>query len=78
MSPRKKIVDSIGSNSSHLPSVPSHDAIALRAYEFFLQRGCTHGWDVEDWLQAERELLANGLKKPARGKKAALAEAPLH
>jgi hypothetical protein len=30
--------------------------IADRAYELFLARGCEHGRDVEDWLQAEREL----------------------
>jgi hypothetical protein len=33
------------------------EAIARRAYELFLERGGTHGHDVEDWLQAERELL---------------------
>ena len=32
------------------------DAIARRAYELFLARGGAHGRDVEDWLQAEREL----------------------
>jgi hypothetical protein len=26
------------------------------AYELFLARGCEHGHDIEDWLQAEREL----------------------
>jgi Protein of unknown function (DUF2934) len=35
---------------------PSDDAIASRAYELFLARGAQHGSDVEDWLQAEREL----------------------
>ena len=30
--------------------------IARRAYDRFLARGCEHGHDVEDWLQAEREL----------------------
>ncbi len=32
------------------------DVIALRAYERFVARGCQHGYDVEDWLGAEREL----------------------
>ncbi|MFL5318601.1 MAG: DUF2934 domain-containing protein [Myxococcaceae bacterium] len=27
-----------------------------RAYELFLARGSQHGHDVEDWLQAEREV----------------------
>ena len=31
--------------------------IACRAYELFLARGAQHGRDLDDWLQAERELL---------------------
>lgn len=34
------------------------DAIAQRAYELYLERGAEPGRDVDDWLQAERELLA--------------------
>ncbi len=34
----------------------TEEAIALRAYEFFVERGGEHGHDVEDWLRAEREL----------------------
>lgn len=30
--------------------------IARRAYDLYLMRGCEPGHDVEDWLQAEREL----------------------
>jgi hypothetical protein len=36
---------------------PITEAIALRAYELFLARGAQHGSDLDDWLQAERELL---------------------
>jgi len=36
---------------------PLTEAIARRAYELFLERGGEHGLDVEDWLQAERELI---------------------
>jgi hypothetical protein len=32
------------------------DAIARRAFEFYRARGGGHGQDVDDWLQAEREL----------------------
>ncbi|MBI1734827.1 MAG: DUF2934 domain-containing protein [Candidatus Rokubacteria bacterium] len=32
------------------------DAIARRAYELFQARGGQHGYEIEDWLQAEREL----------------------
>ena len=32
------------------------DRVALRAYERFLSRGGEHGRDLEDWLEAEREI----------------------
>jgi len=35
---------------------PSHQAIAVRAYELYVARGCGNGCDMDDWLQAEREL----------------------
>jgi len=35
-----------------------HEQIAKRAYELYLERGCRQGCDVEDWVDAERELLA--------------------
>jgi len=37
---------------------PSHAEIEQRAYEIHLERGGIHGQDLEDWLQAERELTA--------------------
>lgn len=36
---------------------PSHDTIALRAYEIYISRGAAQGRDLDDWLQAEQELL---------------------
>ena len=33
------------------------ERIAARAYERFIARGYQHGYDVEDWLDAERELM---------------------
>ena len=35
---------------------PSEAAIAARAFVLYCERGGVHGHDVEDWLQAEREL----------------------
>jgi len=35
---------------------PSDEQIARRAYELYLNRGQTSGHELEDWLQAEREL----------------------
>jgi hypothetical protein len=37
---------------------PTSEAIARRAYELYLQRGSVSGYEVEDWLQAEAELVA--------------------
>jgi hypothetical protein len=33
--------------------------IERRAYEIFLNRGGTHGHDLDDWLQAQRDLLSS-------------------
>ena len=42
-----------GSNGS----APVTDAdVARRAYDLYLARGCEPGHDVDDWLQAERDL----------------------
>jgi hypothetical protein len=41
------------------PSVndkPSHEEIRLRAYEIYLECGGLPGKELDDWLQAEREL----------------------
>ena len=35
---------------------PGSDDIARRAFELYCARGCEDGHDVQDWLQAEREL----------------------
>jgi hypothetical protein len=32
--------------------------VAKRAFALFLARGASHGRDLEDWLQAERDLAA--------------------
>lgn len=33
------------------------ERIAKRAYEFYLDRGCRQGCELEDWVDAEREML---------------------
>ena len=52
-------VTTAGDRSKNSPteraSVTDRD-IARRAYDLYLTRGCEHGHDVEDWLQAERDL----------------------
>lgn len=34
----------------------TEEEIALRAYQIWQEHGCTHGHDLEDWLQSEEEL----------------------
>ena len=33
-----------------------YEKIAMRAYEKWVKRGCKHGCDQQDWLEAEAEL----------------------
>ena len=42
---------------------PSHEEIRLRAYEIYLERGGLPGNELDDWLQAERELERLALPK---------------
>lgn len=49
-------------SSRQAPSTASQQMDSLRqeieqrAYQIYLERGGTHGWDMADWLQAEMEL----------------------
>ena len=43
------------SGQSERVELAVHDAIAVRAYELFEERGRERGRDVDDWLRAERE-----------------------
>jgi hypothetical protein len=36
---------------------PSRERVAMRAYEKWMQRGCVHGYDLQDWVEAEKELM---------------------
>jgi hypothetical protein len=35
---------------------PSHEEISRRAYEIYLEHGSLPGNELDDWMQAEREL----------------------
>jgi len=39
--------------------------IEKRAYQLFLDRGGEHGYHIEDWLQAEKEIMIQLEKDPA-------------
>jgi Protein of unknown function (DUF2934) len=52
------------SNAQHVPNDtnlasprPTPQEIAVRAHQIFEQRGGAEGFDFDDWLQAERELM---------------------
>ena len=63
----KRNVTSIRSKRSARPSGgnhrPSEQQIAARAYEIYLSCGAVHGRALDDWLQAEQELL-EGNREP--------------
>jgi len=44
------------------PRVVNHHEIGARAYEIYLTRGEEPGYDLDDWLRAERELCFPGLQ----------------
>jgi hypothetical protein len=52
---RKSTVVSTRTPQSSSPS-PSHEAIALRAHELYVQSGFQGGRELEFWLEAERQL----------------------
>jgi hypothetical protein len=56
----------------NLSRKPTHEQIELRAYELYVLGGCVDGNDVQNWLQAESELLETA-QKPAAVTKAAAA-----
>ncbi len=37
-------------------AAPTHDEIAKRSYELYLQRGAVDGYAGQDWARAEAEL----------------------
>jgi hypothetical protein len=45
-----------GSLNSSAADAPANEEIQLRAYCIHVERGGQHGCDLDDWLQAEREL----------------------
>jgi hypothetical protein len=43
---------------------PSQEEIAARAFQHFEEHGAVHGHDLDDWLQAESELVED--RRPPR------------
>jgi len=57
----KRRSHSAGSEPAQSEALPACDdlqaRIAKRAYQLYLERGVDHGYALDDWLQAEREIL---------------------
>jgi hypothetical protein len=44
---------------------PTHQQVAARAYQIYLERGRQSGHEIDDWLQAEYELMRLPVRKLA-------------
>jgi hypothetical protein len=51
-----KVVTPPMAQPATMPVKVPHEKIAMRAYEKWCQRGCPHGTDMKDWMEAEAEL----------------------
>jgi hypothetical protein len=49
---------------------PTVEEIEARAYQIYTERGGADGHDMDDWLQAERELFAKYQRTERMAKKA--------
>jgi len=38
---------------------PTSEEIRMRAYQLYIERGGSHGRDLDDWYAAERQLVAS-------------------
>lgn len=52
----KRAASTLAATSTKQKNAMSAEQVARRAYEIWQAKGCPHGQDVENWLQAEREL----------------------
>lgn len=48
--------------------LPVEERIRLRAYELYIERGSANGSELDDWLQAEDEILASQDRSIEEGK----------
>jgi len=55
---RKRTEKSVQTGAMHTGISIPRELVEQRAFEKFLARGCVHGFDVQDWLDAEEELTA--------------------
>jgi hypothetical protein len=46
---------------------PTQEEIALRAYHLYMERGGVSGNELEDWVEAERQLISENGKATENG-----------
>jgi hypothetical protein len=44
-------------DTPHPGPAPTHSQIAQRAYQIYIETGCCEGRTMQNWLQAEQELM---------------------
>jgi hypothetical protein len=60
----------IESEAPNIEVHPTSEEIELRAYQIYIERGGADGHDVDDWVEAERELFEKYQKTDRMAKKA--------
>lgn len=56
--PRIALIEPASTPMMSAAAIPTHDAIAQRAFELYQARGEAGGDEMTDWLRAETELRA--------------------
>jgi hypothetical protein len=56
------VVDACASEEVQTRVTVSHEEIAALAFSYWQERGCQDGAAEDDWLRAERELIATAAK----------------
>ena len=56
----EEVLANVSEAGSALAAQPTYDEIAQAAYRRYLSRGGSDGYDLDDWIEAERELRQRG------------------
>lgn len=60
MNTHKKAPEDATTDQAELHHEPAFEQVQMRAYEIHIQRGRQDGLDLDDWVQAEKELKISG------------------
>ena len=60
----KQLSTAVGEEGRSVVNSAREQEIKRRAYEIYIERGEEPGRDLEDWLQAERELARHEITSP--------------